>query len=137
MDLAGTLVWLFGFLFEWIGDEQLKNHLADTRPDKTKFIKTGLWRYTRHPNYFGEALLWWGVWLIACNLEQGWVTVYAPLIITLLVRFVSGVPLLEAKYAENPEFKEYCKETNVFFPWFANTDGKSSLQSYRKHSDED
>jgi len=96
----------------------LKMHLADRTPGKPKFIAWGLWRYTRHPNYFGEAVLWWGIWLIACAVEWGWVTVYAPLFITILVRYVSGVPLLEAKYKDNPEFQAYCEETNVFFPWF-------------------
>jgi len=94
--------------------------LADRTPGKPKFIAWGLWRYTRHPNYFGEAVLWWGIWLIACAVEWGWATVYAPLFITLLIRFVSGVPLLENKYKDNPEFQEYCEETNVFVPWFVN-----------------
>jgi steroid 5-alpha reductase family enzyme len=67
-------------------------------------IKSGLWRYSRHPNYFGEALLWWGTFIIACSVEYGWITFYAPLFITLLVRFVSGVPLLEEKYKNRPEF---------------------------------
>ena len=79
-------------------------HLADRTPGKKKFIMWGLWRYTRHPNYWGEAVLWWGIWIIACSIKWGWVTVFAPLFITVLVRFVSGVPLLEAKYKSNPEF---------------------------------
>ena len=95
---------MFGFLFEWVGDHQLKMHLADKTAGKPKFIKWGLWRYTRHPNYFGEAVLWWGIWLIACAIEWGWATFYAPLFISLLIRFVSGVPLLEQKYENNPEF---------------------------------
>ena len=66
-DFLGIAVWLFGFIFEWTGDEQLKRHLADKTTGKTKFIKWGLWRYTRHPNYFGEAVLWWGIYLIACS----------------------------------------------------------------------
>jgi len=78
----------------------------------------GLWRYTRHPNYFGEAVLWWGIYLIACGVKMGFVTIFAPLLISILVRYVSGVPLLEKKYETNPDFKSYCKETNVFMPWF-------------------
>lgn len=66
-DYLGAIVWLFGFVFEVVGDEQLKYHIADKTPGKQKFIQWGLWRYTRHPNYFGEAVLWWGVWLIACS----------------------------------------------------------------------
>ena len=118
IDLVGCCVWAIGFLIEWIADEQLKQHMADKSKGKSKFIKWGLWRYSRHPNYFGEALLWWGIYLLAIQVQSGYITVYAPLCITLLLRFVSGVPLLEEKYKDNPEFKEYMKETNVFFPWF-------------------
>mmetsp|Transcript_3722 Transcript_3722/g.2447 ORF Transcript_3722/g.2447 Transcript_3722/m.2447 type:complete len:204 (-) Transcript_3722:98-709(-) len=118
LDYVGLGVWLFGFIFELVGDEQLKYHLADKTPGKKKFITWGLWRYTRHPNYFGEAVLWWGIWLIACSIELGWVTFYAPLFIGCLIRFVSGVPLLEEKYIKNPEFQRTMKTTNVFFPWF-------------------
>ena len=67
LDYIGMCVWIFGFVFEIIGDEQLKFHIKDKTPGKQKFIKWGLWRFTRHPNYFGEAVLWWGVWLIACS----------------------------------------------------------------------
>lgn len=118
IDYIGICVWIFGFVFEVVGDEQLKYHLADKTPGKKKFIAWGLWRYTRHPNYFGEAVLWWGIWLIACADQYGWATFFAPLFINLLLRFVSGVPLLEKKYAGRPEWEHYCKETNVFFPWF-------------------
>ena len=119
-DYLGLGVWIFGFVFEVIGDEQLKYHIKDKTPGKGKFIEWGLWRYTRHPNYFGEAVLWWGIWLIACSNQWGWTTFFAPLFITLLLRFVSGVPLLEKKYAGRPEWERYCKETNVFVPWFVN-----------------
>lgn len=118
LDYAGIAVWLFGFIFEVVGDEQLKYHLKDKTPGKKKFITWGLWRYTRHPNYFGEAALWWGIYLMACSIQWGWVTFYAPLFIGLLLRFVSGVPLLEKKYINNPEFQLTMETTNVFFPWF-------------------
>jgi len=118
LDYLGTAVFLFGFIFEVVGDEQLKYHLADKTPGKKKFITWGLWRYTRHPNYFGECVLWWGIWLIACSIEGGWVTFYAPLFIGLLIRYVSGVRLLEKKYLDNPEFQRTMKTTNAFFPWF-------------------
>ena len=94
-DYVGLAIWVFGFVFECVGDYQLKVHIADKTPGKKKFIEWGLWRYTRHPNYFGEAVLWWGIWLIACSDQWGWVTFYAPLFIGLLIRYVSGVPLLE------------------------------------------
>lgn len=119
-DYVGLAVWIFGFVFELTGDEQLKIHLADKTPGKTKFIKWGLWRYTRHPNYFGEAVLWWGIWIIACSDRLGFVTFFSPLFITVLVRYISGVPLLEKKYEARPDWQEYCSETNVFVPWFVN-----------------
>ena len=93
-DYVGAAIWVFGFVFELVGDNQLKQHIADKTPGKKKFIEWGLWRYTRHPNYFGEDVLWWGIWIITCSVQWGWVTVYSPLFITILVRYVSGVPLL-------------------------------------------
>jgi len=78
-DYVGIAVWAVGLIIETVGDQQLKAHLADRTPGKTKFIKWGLWKFTRHPNYFGEAMLWWGPYLIACSTEWGWATVYAPL----------------------------------------------------------
>ena len=81
-------------------------------------MKTGLWRYSRHPNYFGEATLWWGIFLIATSIKWGWATFYSALTITILVRFVSGVPFLEEKYQVRRDFQIYMKETNVFVPWF-------------------
>ena len=68
--------------------------------------------------YFGEAVLWWGIYLIACSIEWGFVTIWAPIFITVLVRFISGVPLLEEKYKDREDWKLYCKETNCFVPWF-------------------
>jgi len=118
LDIIGICIWVFGFLFEVVGDKQLANHIADKTPGKKKFINSGLWRFTRHPNYFGEAVLWWGVYLIACAIEWGWITIWAPLFITYLVRFLSGVPMLEIKYKGNPEWEAYCAQVNVFVPWF-------------------
>jgi steroid 5-alpha reductase family enzyme len=103
-DWVGLAVFLFGFIVEVSGDMSLRAHLADRTPGKGKFCKRGLWRYSRHPNYFGEAVLWWGPYIIACSVYYGWTTFFAPATIGLLVRFVSGVPLLENKYLSNPEF---------------------------------
>ena len=79
-------------------------------------MKTGLWRYTRHPNYFGECLLWWGIYLIACGQPGGARTFYSSLFITLLIRFVSGVPMLERKQMKKAAFRLYMLETSCFFP---------------------
>ena len=107
-DIVGVCIWYFGFMLEIVADCELTNHIADKTPGKKKFINSGLWRYSRHPNYFGEMVLWWGVYLIACSVEWGWVTIFAPLFISVLLRFVSGVPLLEKKYKGNPEWEAYC-----------------------------
>jgi len=95
-------------------------HLAAWKADKSigKFIRTGLWKYSRHPNYFGEAVMWWGLYIISYSLEYGWITFFSAAFITFLLRFVSGVPFPEKKYASNPEWKVVCEETNVFCLWF-------------------
>jgi len=118
LDILGLIIFLTGFLIEVMSDRQLANHLANPKPGTGKFIKSGLWRYSRHPNYFGEAVIWWGIYLIACNVSYGWATFFAPLFINFLLRFVSGVPFPEKKYKNNPEWQQYCKETNVFCLWF-------------------
>jgi steroid 5-alpha reductase family enzyme len=117
---VGYGVFTIGLLFEWIGDEQLKSHIANPDPNKGKFCKIGLWRYTRHPNYFGDALLWWGFYFMALALPQGYLTFFGPLVMTLLLRYVSGVRLLERKQRKHEEFAAYAAETNAFIPWCYN-----------------
>lgn len=115
-DLAGVVIWLFGFGFESIGDWQLlrfKNNPAN----HGRIIQCGLWRLTRHPNYFGEAILWWGLFLIAFQVPYGAVAIVSPLLIDFLLLKVSGIPMLEAKYENNAEFAAYKARTNAFFPW--------------------
>lgn len=121
VDIIGAVVWLMGFIIEVGSDYQLASHLANPKPGTGKFIKSGFWRYSRHPNYFGEAVMWWGIFLIAVGMDYGWVTIYGPIFITTFLRFVSGVPFPEKKYATNPEWQAYCKETNVFALWFYKT----------------
>ena len=95
-EIAGAVVWVIGFVFEVVADYQLQAH-RDDPSKKGTIITTGVWRYSRHPNYFGEALLWWGVYLVACGQRGGVWTFYSALIITILVRWVSGARLLEKK----------------------------------------
>ena len=80
----------------------------------------GLWAYTRHPNYFGEATMWWGIYIISLpiNSFKGWWTVISPCLITFLLLKVSGVPLLEKHYEGNVQFEEYKKRVSIFIPWF-------------------
>ncbi len=113
----GVLVWGTGFFFEAVGDAQLRRFKAKS-DNKGKVMTEGLWKYTRHPNYFGEAVQWWGLLLIALNAGAAVWAIISPLTITLLIRYVSGVPLLERKYKERPDFQQYAARTPIFFPWF-------------------
>ena len=79
-------------------------------------MTSGLWRYTRHPNYFGEALLWWGVWIMSCRHAGGFYTIYSALCITWLIRYISGVEMLEVKQKKKAEFRLYMQETSAFIP---------------------
>src|SRR6185369_2213779 len=117
LDWAGATVWLIGFGFESIGDLQLARFKADVN-NKGKVMDRGLWRFTRHPNYFGDALLWWGFFLIALSTPSGVWTLISPLIMTALLMKVSGVALLEKTLMKTkPEYRNYAKGTNAFFPW--------------------
>jgi steroid 5-alpha reductase family enzyme len=117
LDAAGALVFGAGFLFEALGDAQLAAHIR--RPEnKGRLMTRGLWSITRHPNYFGEAALWWGLFLIALPSPTGWAALISPLTITLLLVFVSGVPLLEKKYAGRPDWEAYKARTSKLVPWF-------------------
>lgn len=114
--LIGLLIWILGFFFEAVGDHQLKVFKAGGK-NKGRIITHGLWRYTRHPNYFGEATMWWGLFVIVASAGITLWTLVSPLVITGLLLFVSGVPMLEKKYKDNPEFQAYAKVTSKFIPW--------------------
>jgi steroid 5-alpha reductase family enzyme len=117
LDSVGVIVWLIGFALESIGDLQLARFKANPN-NKGKVMDRGLWRYTRHPNYFGDALLWWGIFLIAMSTPAGIWTVISPLIMTGLLMKVSGVALLEKTLMKTkPEYRDYVRRTNAFFPW--------------------
>jgi len=115
IDLGGILIWMIGFFFESVGDWQLKKFVTNPA-NKGQIMRSGLWKYTRHPNYFGEVTMWWGIFLLAISVPQGWLTIIGPLTITYLIVFVSGVPLLEKKYQGRSDFEAYKKSTSVFFP---------------------
>lgn len=119
-NYLGLGIWFFGFIFETIGDLQLSLFISRKRKgeEKENILKTGLWSLTRHPNYFGEVFLWWGVWLIAININQplSLLTIVGPLTISVLIIKVSGVPLLEKKYEGDSDWEEYKKNVPKFFP---------------------
>jgi steroid 5-alpha reductase family enzyme len=117
-DVIGTLVWLMGFSFETIGDWQLSRFKRNLE-NRGKVYKEGLWRWTRHPNYFGEAVLWWGYFMIALSTEIGVWTVYSPILMSWLLLRVSGVTKLEKSLVEHkPDYADYVKQTSAFIPWF-------------------
>lgn len=115
LDYAGLAVWLTGFFFEAVGDWQLDRFLADKK-NRGKILDTGLWHYTRHPNYFGEVVMWWGIYIISLSQPWGWAGIIGPITITVLILFVSGVPMLERSMASNPVFKDYARKTSIFLP---------------------
>jgi len=115
-DVAGALVFLCGFLFEAVADAQLQAFRGDPA-SRGRVLESGLWRYSRHPNYFGEALLWWGFWLCALDRPMGWATLFAPALMTFLLLKVSGVTLLDAHLSSSrPGFDEYARRTSSFVP---------------------
>ena len=116
LDWLGVLLWLVGLLFETIGDAQLMAFKANPA-HKGKLFTGGLWSYTRHPNYFGEALVWWGFYLIALAAGRGW-TLFSPILMTYLLLRVSGVAMLEQTMIQRPGYREYMQRVNAFFPWF-------------------
>lgn len=115
LDAVGVCVWLLGFFFESVGDYQLARFRAN--PDnRGRVLNTGLWKYTRHPNYFGDFCVWWGFFLIALS-AGGWWTVASPLLMSFLLLKVSGVAMLEKDISERrPEYADYIEKTNAFFP---------------------
>jgi steroid 5-alpha reductase family enzyme len=113
----GAAFWLVGFLFESIGDWQMARFKADPG-NRGKVMERGLWRYTRHPNYFGDACVWFGLWLIACDDAWGLATVFAPILMTYFLVAVSGKALLERRMTrKNPAYADYVARTSGFVPW--------------------
>ncbi len=113
---AGVVVWMVGFLFESVGDYQLAKFKAAPQA-KGKVMDEGLWRYTRHPNYFGNALIWWGIFGVSASSSTLWLAV-SPILMTFLLLKVSGVALLEKSLASrSEEYRDYIHRTSAFIPW--------------------
>lgn len=117
LDGLAVVLWLIGFVFEAGGDWQLRRFKANPA-NRGKVLQSGFWRYTRHPNYFGDALQWWAFYLIALA-GGGWWTIFSPLLMTYLLVRVSGVAMLEKSLQDaKPAYREYIERTSPFFPWF-------------------
>ena len=119
--VAGVAVWLAGLAIETVADAQ-KSAFKAKDENRGRFISSGLWRYSRHPNYFGEILVWWGLFAYAVPFLHGWAwtVVIGPVFITLLLLFVSGIPLLERsadeKHGDDPAYREYKRRTSILVP---------------------
>ena len=117
LDFLALAVWVVGFFFEAMGDLQLARFRANPA-NKGKVLDTGVWRFTRHPNYFGDATQWWAYYLFAA-VAGGWWTVFSPILMTGMLLRVSGVTLLEKTLATTkPGYREYVESTSAFIPWF-------------------
>jgi steroid 5-alpha reductase family enzyme len=112
----GVVVWVVGVVFEAVGDHQLRTFKADPA-NKGKIMDRGLWSWTRHPNYFGDATVWWGLWLISI---AGWVslaTFLSPVAMSYFLVYATGARLTEKIMADRQGFREYCSRTSFFVPW--------------------
>ncbi|MDD2422627.1 MAG: DUF1295 domain-containing protein [Candidatus Cloacimonetes bacterium] len=117
LDAIAILLWLTGFIFEAVSDAQMM--AFKKKPvNKGRVMNQGLWRYSRHPNYFGETLMWWSIFLLCLPFPKGYLAIFSPLIITTLLLRVSGIPMLENKYKDNPEYMQYIRSTSAFIPKF-------------------
>lgn len=116
LDIIGVLIWCVGFFFESLSDHQLMRFKRNPA-HKGLIMTRGLWRFSRHPNYFGEALIWWGIFAVVLSVEYGWTAIVSPLLITFLLLRVSGVTMLEKRYADNAQYAAYARKTNAFIPW--------------------
>jgi steroid 5-alpha reductase family enzyme len=115
LQVVGILTWIFGIYFESTADKQLKEFVSNKK-NKGKVLDTGLWRYSRHPNYFGELAQWWGLGIIACEVSYGWLGLIGPLVLTILIVFVSGIPPAEKHRKKDPKYQDYMRRTSVLIP---------------------
>jgi len=127
LDYLGILFWLIGFFFEAAGDWQLSRFKSNPE-NKGKVLDKGVWHYTRHPNYFGDATQWWGYYLIAAS-AGGWWTIFSPIIMTFFLLNVSGVAMLEKTLKDTkPQYRDYIARTSSFIPWFPKKDIKKEQE---------
>lgn len=108
---VGAIIWAIGFAVEVIADRQLQRFLRDK--NRPRVMQSGLWRYSRHPNYFGELTQWWGIGVMALAARYGWIGLTGPLVLMYLIIFVSGLPPIENKRAKDPAYQEYQRRTSA------------------------
>jgi steroid 5-alpha reductase family enzyme len=120
LDVLGLGLFVVGFVFEAGGDLQLVQFRRDPA-NAGRVMDRGLWRYTRHPNYFGDAAVWWSFFCFAAATPGGAWTIFSPILMTVLLMRVSGVTLLEKRLQTRPAYRDYARRTNAFFPWFPRT----------------
>jgi steroid 5-alpha reductase family enzyme len=123
IDAVGGALWAVGVFFEAVGDWQLQRFKRDPG-NAGKVMDRGLWRYTRHPNYFGDFLVWWGIYVVAAATGDAWWTVVSPLVLSTLLIRVSGKKLLEDHMRKRPAYAEYVERTSGFFPLPPRRSGK-------------
>ena len=119
LSAFGIIVWLIGFYWQSVGDYQ-KSQFKKDRSNVGKLMTDGLWSKSRHPNYFGELMMWWGVWLVIVPYALGWIAIISPMAISYLILKVSGVPMLEAKQSKHPDFSAYKNKVPTVFPKWIN-----------------
>lgn len=115
VSLIGISIWLIGFVFESVSDWQLDRFLKKPNKPKGAIMTDGLWRYSRHPNYFGEICQWWGLWIAVSHLNYGWWGLVGPAVITFILLRVS-MPMIEEKFMKNPAFRKYASKTSLLIP---------------------
>jgi steroid 5-alpha reductase family enzyme len=113
--ILGAAVWLLGIVFEAVGDAQLSRFKADPG-NKGKVMDRGLWAWTRHPNYFGDSAVWWGLYLVAASAWPGVLTILSPVVMTYFLVFATGARLLEKEMSTRPGYPEYQQRTSYFLP---------------------
>lgn len=113
--MLGAAIWSVGFFFEAVGDWQLKRFIA-TKKKKGAIMTSGLWKYTRHPNYFGEVTMWWGIFIILAFEPYWCLAILNPMLITFLLLKISGITMLEKKWEGNKQWEKYKSKTSAFFP---------------------
>jgi steroid 5-alpha reductase family enzyme len=132
-DYLGVIVWAIGFYIETMADYELTQFKKEHGTNSDQFLNQGLWKYSRHPNHFGDALVWCGFFLIACGAPDGFWSIFSPILMTYLLRSISGVPAIDNELLRKKAgYQEYLRNTNAFFPWFSKAEMKFEQTGYQK-----